>query len=131
MEFGITFKGFVEAERARYLVRAAEYAGFSSTAGSTIPTSCGATATPPSRCAWSTPATMRFGPLVTNPDVRDWSVAASIFGSLVEAERWPVRARSRSRRQLNPRHGQEAGARSPESPSSLPCHQARWCAARK
>src|SRR5690606_40452938 len=25
---------------------------------------------------------MRFGPLVTNPDVRDWSVAASIFGSL-------------------------------------------------
>ena len=29
MEFGITFKGFIEAERARYLVRAAEYAGFS------------------------------------------------------------------------------------------------------
>jgi SH3-like domain-containing protein len=25
---------------------------------------------------------MRFGPLVTNPDVRDWSVAASLFGSL-------------------------------------------------
>ena len=29
MEFGITFKGVVEPERARYLVRAAEYAGFS------------------------------------------------------------------------------------------------------
>src|SRR5690606_20730227 len=29
MEFGITFKGFIEADRARYLVRAAEYAGFS------------------------------------------------------------------------------------------------------
>ena len=29
MEFGITFKGFIEADRARYLVRAAEFAGFS------------------------------------------------------------------------------------------------------
>jgi probable F420-dependent oxidoreductase len=27
---------------------------------------------------------MRFGPLVTNPDVRDWSVAASIFASLAK-----------------------------------------------
>ncbi len=28
MEFGICFKGFVEADRARYLVRMAEVAGF-------------------------------------------------------------------------------------------------------
>ena len=26
--------------------------------------------------------TMSFGPCVTNPDVRDWSVAASLFASL-------------------------------------------------
>src|SRR5471032_2344611 len=29
MEFGICFKGFVDADRARYLVRMAEHAGFS------------------------------------------------------------------------------------------------------
>ena len=28
MEFGITFKGFVDHDRARYLIQAAEYAGF-------------------------------------------------------------------------------------------------------
>jgi alkanesulfonate monooxygenase SsuD/methylene tetrahydromethanopterin reductase-like flavin-dependent oxidoreductase (luciferase family) len=28
--------------------------------------------------------TMRFGPCVTNPNTRDWSLAASMFGSLAK-----------------------------------------------
>ena len=81
MEFGITFKGFVEADRARYLVRAAEYAGFSYCwfyDSHILWRDCYAAI---AMCMEHT-RTMRFGPLVTNPDVRDWSVAASIFGSL-------------------------------------------------
>ncbi len=81
MEFGITFKGFVEPDRARKLVVLAEEAGF--------------------RHCWfydshilwreSYPAmamcmehtrTLRFGPCVTNPNTREWSAAASLFGSL-------------------------------------------------
>lgn len=81
MEFGITFKGFIEAERARYLVRAAEYAGFSYCwfyDSHILWRDCYAAI---AMCMEHT-TNMRFGPLVTNPDVRDWSVAASIFGSL-------------------------------------------------
>src|SRR5690606_19021251 len=81
MEFGITFKGFIEAERARYLVRAAEYAGFSYCwfyDSHILWRDCYAAI---AMCMEHT-TDMRFGPLVTNPDVRDWSVAASIFGSL-------------------------------------------------
>ena len=83
MEFGITFKGFVDHDRARYLIQAAEYAGF---------TYCWFY---DSHILWRDPypamamgmewtKSMRFGPLVTNPDVRDWSVAASLFGSLAK-----------------------------------------------
>ena len=81
MEFGITFKGFIEADRARYLVRAAEYAGFSYCwfyDSHILWRDCYAAI---AMCMEHT-TSMRFGPLVTNPDVRDWSVAASIFGSL-------------------------------------------------
>ncbi|MCO5084597.1 MAG: TIGR03842 family LLM class F420-dependent oxidoreductase [Rhizobiaceae bacterium] len=81
MEFAITFKGFVEAERARYLVRMAEYAGFKYCwfyDSHILWRDCYAAI---AMCMEHTTA-MRFGPLVTNPDVRDWSVAASIFGSL-------------------------------------------------
>ena len=81
MEFGITFKGFVEADRARYLVRMAEHAGFSHCwfyDSHILWRDCYAAI---AMCMEHT-TTMRFGPLVTNPDVRDWSVAASIFGSL-------------------------------------------------
>ena len=81
MEFGITFKGVVEAERARYLVRAAEFAGFSYCwfyDSHILWRDCYAAI---AMCMEHT-KDMRFGPLVTNPDVRDWSVAASIFGSL-------------------------------------------------
>ncbi len=83
MEFGITFKGFVEPERARALVRLAENAGF---------TYCWFY---DSHILWREcfPAiamciehtkTMRFGPCVTNPNTRDWSAAASLFGSLAK-----------------------------------------------
>ena len=81
MEFGITFKGFIEAERARYLVRMAEYAGFDYCwfyDSHILWRDCYAAI---AMCMEHTQK-MRFGPLVTNPDVRDWSVAASIFGSL-------------------------------------------------
>ncbi|MEM6478163.1 MAG: TIGR03842 family LLM class F420-dependent oxidoreductase [Pseudomonadota bacterium] len=81
MEFGITFKGFMEPGRARKLVAQAEEAGF---------TYCWFY---DSHILWreSFPAmamcmehtkTMRFGPCVTNPNTREWSAAASLFGSL-------------------------------------------------
>ncbi|MEM6824225.1 MAG: TIGR03842 family LLM class F420-dependent oxidoreductase [Pseudomonadota bacterium] len=81
MEFGITFKGFMEHNRARRLVKQAEDAGF---------THCWFY---DSHILWreSYPAmamcmehteTMRFGPCVTNPNTREWSAAASLFGSL-------------------------------------------------
>ena len=81
MEFGITFKGFIEPDRARKLVKQAEASGF---------TYCWFY---DSHILWREcfPAIamciehtekMRFGPCVTNPDVRDWSVAASLFGSM-------------------------------------------------
>ena len=92
MEFGITFKGFVEAERARYLVKAAEYAGFSYCwfyDSHILWRDCYAAI---AMCMEHT-KTMRFGPLVTNPDVRDWSVAASIFGSLSKQSERPSSAR--------------------------------------
>jgi alkanesulfonate monooxygenase SsuD/methylene tetrahydromethanopterin reductase-like flavin-dependent oxidoreductase (luciferase family) len=81
MDFGITFKGFVRPERARALVRQAENAGF---------TYCWFY---DSHILWRESfvaiamlmehtTKMRFGPCVTNPNTRDWSLAASLFGSL-------------------------------------------------
>ncbi len=83
MEFGITFKGVVEPEVARKLVAQAENAGF---------TYCWFY---DSHILWreSYPAmamciehtkNMRFGPCVTNPNTREWSQAASLFGSLAK-----------------------------------------------
>ena len=81
MEFAICFKGNVAPERARYLVRQAETGGFDY---------CWFY---DSHILWRESfmamamlmehtKTMRFGPCVTNPNTRDWSVAASMFGSL-------------------------------------------------
>ena len=81
MDFGITFKGVVRPERARALVRQAENAGF---------TYCWFY---DSHILWRESfvaiamlmehtTKMRFGPCVTNPNTRDWSLAASLFGSL-------------------------------------------------
>ncbi|MFB9127854.1 TIGR03842 family LLM class F420-dependent oxidoreductase [Paraburkholderia dipogonis] len=83
MEFGICFKGFVEADRARYLVRMAEHAGFSYCwfYDSHI---LWREAYPAMAMLMEHTQKMRFGPLVTNPEVRDWSLAASLFGSLAK-----------------------------------------------
>ncbi|PIE15653.1 MAG: LLM class F420-dependent oxidoreductase [Rhodobacterales bacterium] len=83
MEFGITFKGFVDHNRAKALVRQAENAGFEY---------CWYY---DSHILWRESfvamamlmehtTKMRFGPMVTNPNTRDWSAAASLFGSLAK-----------------------------------------------
>jgi len=81
MEFGICFKGDIDSRRTVAIVRQAEAAGF------------GYTWFFDSHILWPDPypvvalcmehtENMRFGPLVTNPKVRDWSVAASLFAQL-------------------------------------------------
>lgn len=83
MEFGITFKGFVEPGRARYLVRMAEHAGFGYCwfyDSHILWREC----YPAIAMCMEHTQRMRFGPLVTNPDVRDWSVAGSLFASLAK-----------------------------------------------
>lgn len=81
MEFGICFKGFVSPERARSLVKMAEAGGFTYCwfyDSHILWRDCYA---PIAMCIEHTKK-MRFGPCVTNPDVRDWSVAASMMASL-------------------------------------------------
>lgn len=81
MEFGICFKGFVSPKRARYLVRQAEVGGFSYCwfyDSHILWRDCYAAI---AMCMEHT-TSMRFGPCVTNPGVRDWSVAGSLFASL-------------------------------------------------
>ena len=81
MEFGICFKGFVSPQRARYLVRQAEAGGFTYCwfyDSHILWRDC----YPAIAMCMEHTTNMRFGPCVTNPDVRDWSVAASLFASL-------------------------------------------------
>jgi probable F420-dependent oxidoreductase len=81
MDFAICLKGDMGPKRTKAITRQAELAGFSY---------CWFY---DSHVLWRDPYpamamcmehtdTMRFGPCVTNPDVRDWSVAASLFASL-------------------------------------------------
>lgn len=81
MKFAICFKGDMEPGRTSALCRQAESAGFQHAWFYD------------SHILWRDPypvmaacmtetETLRFGPCVTNPDVRDWSVAASLFASL-------------------------------------------------
>jgi probable F420-dependent oxidoreductase len=81
MEFGICLKGDLDFERTKAICRQAEVAGFRY---------CWFY---DSHVLWRDPypvmaacmehtEILRFGPCVTNPDVRDWSVAASLFASL-------------------------------------------------
>jgi probable F420-dependent oxidoreductase len=81
MEFAICLKGDLDPKRTKAICRQAEVAGF---------TTCWFY---DSHVLWRDPypvmamcmehtESMRFGPCVTNPDVRDWSVAASLFASL-------------------------------------------------
>lgn len=81
MEFGICFKGFVSPQRARHLVRQAEAGGFSYCWFYDSPILWPDPYPMMAMCMEHT-TNMRFGPCVTNPNARDWSMAASLFGSL-------------------------------------------------
>lgn len=81
MEFGIAFKGEIEPKRTIAIARQCEAAGFEY---------CWFF---DSHILWADPYPkiaqcmehtdkLRFGPLVTNPKVRDWSVASSMFATL-------------------------------------------------
>ncbi|MBL8132284.1 MAG: TIGR03842 family LLM class F420-dependent oxidoreductase [Anaerolineae bacterium] len=81
MEFGITFKGDIDPKRTVSLARLAEQAGFTYAwffDSHVLWRECYVTM---AMCMEHT-TNMRFGPCVTNPGVRDWSVAASLFGTL-------------------------------------------------
>ena len=81
MEFGITFKGFVSPNRARNLVRQAEEAGFTYCWFYDSHILWRESFVAMAMCMEHT-KTMRFGPCVTNPNIRDWSLAASLYASL-------------------------------------------------
>ncbi len=81
MEFAITFKGDIDPKRTVALCQQAEQAGFTHAwffDSHILWRDCYATM---AMCMEHT-TTMRFGPCVTNPGVRDWSVAASLFATL-------------------------------------------------
>ncbi|TLP44325.1 TIGR03842 family LLM class F420-dependent oxidoreductase [Cohaesibacter sp. CAU 1516] len=83
MDFAICFKGFVEPERARALVRQAENAGFTHCWFYDSHILWRESYVAMAMCMEHT-TKMRFGPCVTNPNTRDWSHAASLFGSLAK-----------------------------------------------
>jgi len=81
MEFGITFKGDITPRRTVELCKQAEQAGFTYAwffDSHILWRECYVTM---AMCMEHT-TKMRFGPCVTNPAVRDWSVAASLYATL-------------------------------------------------
>ena len=81
MEFAITFKGDIDPRRTVALCQQAEVAGFDYAwffDSHVLWRDCYVTM---AMCMEYTDR-LRFGPLVTNPGVRDWSVAASMFATL-------------------------------------------------
>lgn len=81
MEFAITFKGDIDPRRTVALCQQAEQAGFTYAwffDSHILWRDCYATM---AMCMEHT-SRMHFGPCVTNPGVRDWSVAASLFATL-------------------------------------------------
>lgn len=81
MEFAITFKGDIDPKRTVALCKQAEAAGFTYTwvfDSHVLWRECYVTM---AMCMEHTER-MRFGPCVTNPGVRDWSVAASLNATL-------------------------------------------------
>lgn len=81
MEFAITFKGDIDPRRTVALCQQAEVAGFDYAwffDSHVLWRECYVTM---AMCMEYTDR-LRFGPLVTNPGVRDWSVAASMFATL-------------------------------------------------
>lgn len=81
MDFAITFKGDISPERTVALAKQAEVAGFKYAwffDSHVLWRDCYVTI---AQCMEHT-STLKYGPLVTNPGVREWSVAASIFAAL-------------------------------------------------
>jgi probable F420-dependent oxidoreductase len=81
MEFGITFKGDIAPERTIALCRQAEKVGFNYAwffDSHVMAQECFCMI---AACARETKR-LRLGPCVTNPQVRDWTLAASIFATL-------------------------------------------------
>lgn len=81
MEFAITFKGDIDPRRTVALCKQAEQAGFKYAwffDSHVLWRECYVTM---AMCIEHT-TNMRFGPCVTNPGVREWSVAASLFATL-------------------------------------------------
>jgi len=83
MDFGITFKGDISPKRTVALAKQAEVAGF--TYGwffdsHVLWRDC----YPSMAMCMEHTDNMIFGPLVTNPGVREWSVAASLYATLAE-----------------------------------------------
>ena len=83
MEFGICFKGTMEHNRIKNVVRQAENAGFSYCWFYDSHILWRESFVSMAMCIENT-SKMRFGPCVTNPNTRDWSHAASLFGSLAK-----------------------------------------------
>ena len=87
MEFAITFKGDIDPKRTVALCQQAEQAGFKYAwffDSHVLWRECYVTM---AMCMEHT-SSLRFGPCVTNPGVRDWSVAASLFGTLAALLGW-------------------------------------------
>lgn len=81
MDFAITFKGDISPERTVALAKQAEFGGFKYGwffDSHVLWRDCYSVM---ALCMANTD-TMKYGPLVTNPGVREWSVAASIFATL-------------------------------------------------
>lgn len=81
MEFGITFKGDISPKRTVELCKLAEQAGFTYAwffDSHVLWRECYVTM---AMCMEHT-TNMRFGPCVTNPGVREWSVAGSLYATL-------------------------------------------------
>ena len=83
MEFAITFKGDIDPKRTVALCKQAEVAGFDYAwffDSHVLWRDCYATM---AMCMEHTEK-LRYGPCVTNPGVRDWSVTASMFATLAQ-----------------------------------------------
>lgn len=83
MKFGITFKGDISLERTLKLTQMAEAGGFEYAwifDSHVLWQECYTV----TAYLMAHTKKMRFGPLVTNPGVRDWTLAASTFASLAK-----------------------------------------------
>lgn len=81
MDFGITFKGDILPERTVALCKQAEVAGFNHAwffDSHVLWREC----YPVMAMCMENTKKMHFGPCVTNPGIRDWSVAGSLYASL-------------------------------------------------